>query len=103
MFGHYQGGYPPAMTTDGLRFRVYVDGRLADERWLDLDSDFHAAIAAQNEVIGRSERWLIEVYNPDAPEDQAYVRFGGDRQGMVEPHDVPDGDIARALGIDLRA
>jgi hypothetical protein len=87
-----------------FRFRVYVDGQLVHEEWIQPDApdaDFHALVAAQNERIGAAERWLIEMFQPGVPEDEAYTRFGGDRDGVVEPHLVPDGDIARALGITL--
>jgi hypothetical protein len=84
-----------------FRFRLYADAQLVDEQWLAEDADWHAVVLTHNQAIGNSERWMIEIFQPGVPEEEAYTRFGGDRDGMVEPHQVPDGDIARALGITL--
>lgn len=85
------------MTDPRLRFRIYVDGQLAAETWLDcLDADaselagfaaeIHAEITNAADRAGR--KWLTEVYDPDQPEDRAYLRFGTDTRGMTEPRPV---------------
>jgi hypothetical protein len=80
-----------------LRFRVYVDGRLRVETWIDcIDADasaaadeaarLHAAITDAAAAAGSV--WLTEVYDPDQPEANAYLRFGTDRAGMTAPRPV---------------
>jgi hypothetical protein len=76
---------------DRLRFRVWVGGELIREDWLpgatplagtDLATQ-HAAIASLAGDVGTS--WLVEVYDPDAPAEEAHLRFGTDTAGMVLP------------------
>lgn len=82
------------MTDPRLRFRVYVAGQLAVETWIDcLDADrseqaeaaaeLHAAVT--NAAAAGGKLWMTEIYDPDAPLDQAYLRFGTDRSGMTWP------------------
>jgi hypothetical protein len=85
---------PPALARDGLRFRLWIDGVLEAERWIDCAApdvtdqvdavrDAHAALAAAADQ--RGQLWLAEVYNPEEPERNAYLRFGTDRDGMMDP------------------
>jgi hypothetical protein len=76
---------------DRLRFRVWVGGELIREDWLpgatplagtDLATQ-HAAIASLAGDVGTS--WLVEVYDPDAPADEGYLRFGSDTSRMAAP------------------
>jgi hypothetical protein len=69
-----------------LRFRVFLGGELASERWI------HAGRVAG--TIERLEpggtgqhgrRLLIEIYDPAAPDDRVYVRFGTGPDGRVVP------------------
>jgi hypothetical protein len=83
------------VTDDRLRFRVRVDGEIVAEDWLPsrewegrADSgeqlaQRHKAICEAAEDDGK--RWQIEVYDPDVPEAEAYLRFGTDQAGMVLP------------------
>lgn len=77
-----------------LRFRVYVDGVLVEEVWLDAENDAdhervlairerHKAMADQADADGK--HWMVEVYEPALPKDRAYTRFGTDANGMVDP------------------
>lgn len=76
---------------ESLRFRVWVGGQLVREDWLpgaslDAGSDLahiHGAIAGGAD--DRGEPWLVEVYDPGAPDDEARIRFGSDVAGMVAP------------------
>lgn len=77
-----------------LRFRVWVDGELVDETWLDAtnpDADEHfAAMTGRHEALVQAADlidsvWLVEWYDPARPEDQAYGRAGTDVAGMVDP------------------
>ncbi len=87
---------PPAGTPDDsrLRFRVWVDGALADEYWLDTstatDEDAEAAAMRQAGIVARAgdRPWLVEIYDP-ARRDGAYTRWGTDVTGMVCPVEVP--------------
>lgn len=80
-----------------LRLRVWIDGRLAAETWLDVSSpdvervadaatDSHSALVQRADRDGR--RWLVEVYDPARPEREAYARFGTDTAGMVDPRQM---------------
>jgi hypothetical protein len=77
-----------------LRVRIYVSGQLVRERWLDAaDPDALAQATAAGPLDATlceaaeavHQPWLVEVYDPAQPEDLAYMRFGTDRAGMVEP------------------
>lgn len=82
-----------------LRFRIWVDAHLMNEEWLSL-RDRTAMLRVEQvwhrhqELISRAEadgrRWLIEIYDPDKPEDQA-LRFGTDAAGITPPiRDIRD-------------
>lgn len=79
------------MIHDQLRFRVWVGGELVREDWLpgatlEAGGDLghvHAGLASEAEAAG--EAWLVEVYDPAAPADDGYLRFGSDTSGMVCP------------------
>jgi hypothetical protein len=70
----------------GLRFRVYVAGRLRLEEWIT-DPDLATNAAERHAAVARAsgEPWLLEIFDPDVPTTEAYVRFGTDRGGMVVP------------------
>jgi hypothetical protein len=74
-----------------LRFRVYVDGEVADEAWVGGPGDVDGETLALKQralcdtASDHGQLWLIEVYDPDVPEDAAYWRFGTDPAGMVLP------------------
>lgn len=87
------GHLPPS----ALRFRVWIDGTLADETVIDTGepnakrlagraSSRHQVLAAEAERDGR--RWLIEIYDPAKPVLEAFTRFGTDRAGMVDPREL---------------
>jgi hypothetical protein len=89
---------------DGLRFRVYVAGELADEHWFSNDADHaeaaevahrQAAIAAEADDAGRL--WLIEIYDPARPSGRQYMRYGTDQAGMVAPGEVPAAQLNEAV------
>lgn len=83
---HHQ---PPRVPSTGLRFRLYLAGRLVDEAWVFDDTTAEAAARAQGGIcaraITRGVRYLVEVYDPDAPPEVAHVRFGDDVAGMGRP------------------
>jgi hypothetical protein len=88
--------------TDGLRFRVFLNGKMALEEWVEdpelaqAASERHAAMA-----LGSGKPWLVEIFDPDAPTDTAYIRFGSDPGGMVAPKVIsPPLDLMSALGLD---
>lgn len=77
-----------------LRFRIYLDGKLHDERWLDSSNpDYlehvaaaqrdHAAIAQQADDDGVP--WCVETYDPAKPPRTAYMRIGTDTAAMIAP------------------
>jgi hypothetical protein len=85
-----------------LRLRLYIDGIVLDQVWIDTTSPTaqqqidstqrrHAALA--DKADARGERWMAEVYDPAAPADNAYLRFGTDPDGMIEPREVHTLDL----------
>ena len=77
-----------------LRLRLWIDGALIDEAWIDsTDPDAPAKTESLSAVHSHLAEladshgvpWLTEVYDPAAPEDQAYIRVGTDKAGMVQP------------------
>lgn len=83
---------------DGLRLRLFVDGELQDETWLTADTEdealsighataeLHRAACEAAEARGAS--WMIEAFDPEAPRESAFLRFGTDPAGMVDPIQV---------------
>ena len=79
------------MIHDKLRFRVWVGGEMVREDWLPGATPLagselgttHAALATLADAEGQP--WLVEVYDPDAPADEGYLRFGSDTGAMVCP------------------
>lgn len=70
-----------------LRFRLWIDGYLVSDEWATQEdgaedlAERQAALIAENSL----RPYLVEIYNPVEPEDQAYIRFGTDDRGMVDP------------------
>jgi hypothetical protein len=71
-----------------LWVRIYVEGRrVVDEAitMADLASIGERHLGVVQAAEDRGQRWLVEVVDPDAPADQAHLRFGSDTAGMVAP------------------
>lgn len=86
----------------GLRFRVFVAGVLEVEDWVDAEHagrETAVGLAFQHAAVALTsgKPWLVEVFDPDAPPDEAFIRFGSDAAGMVEPIVVED--LAEALRV----
>lgn len=62
---------------EGLRFRVFLDGEIHVEEWLDEQDDIAAAPMRHFEEVSKhsDKTYMIEIFDPDAPEEEAYVRF----------------------------
>jgi hypothetical protein len=80
-----------------IRDRLFVQGTLVDEAWINCSRpDFEAVSQAVMEkhqrlamaALDHGLPWLNELYDPSMPEDDAYVRFGTDRSMCVEPASV---------------
>jgi hypothetical protein len=80
-----------------LRFRVYVEGDVLDEQWLDAsnpDSErqMDGLLSRHAEAVECAEaagfRWQVEIYDPAKSDDIAYTRYGTDLDGMANPHRV---------------
>jgi hypothetical protein len=96
---HRPPGQPPNLPPgldahDALRLRFWIGGQLRDEVWIDASdprsaelaefcATYHADQADMASAAGLP--WLVEVYNPELAEDQAYIRFGTDQAGMIAP------------------
>ena len=89
---------PFASPETALRLRFYFGGRLRDEVWLDAAdpesmplatavSGYHVRLADLADAVGVP--WMVEVYDPAAPEDRAYIRYGTDAEGMIQPGEIP--------------
>jgi ribosomal protein L37E len=76
-----------------VRWRVWVDGpNLVADDWVPkTDPPFqpppHAVLVDQAEGAGLV--YLVEMYDPGLPEEEAYYRFGTDAAGMVAPIEMP--------------
>lgn len=94
-----------------LRFRLWVDGELVDETWIDASSPDrdqlvdamgrrHKALTDSADEGGR--RWLAEVHDPAAPEAEASVRFGTDDRRLAEVYDPakPTGEAYVRIGTE---
>jgi hypothetical protein len=76
-----------------LRFRLYVDRRIAAEAWVTLDAGFEQRAAQvgdeQNALARKADEagllWHVEVYDPALPPDRAYARLGTDKGAMIIP------------------
>jgi hypothetical protein len=82
-------GYDPR-----LRHRLWINATLVDETWLDAsafdaDAEADAVIEQYRRITAiadtRGLPWLVELYDPAEPEDQAYSRMGTDKRGMIDP------------------
>lgn len=89
---------PPHFQHLRLRLRFWTGGQLRDEVWLSADdtdaaalaehvATHHAQLAHLAEAAGVP--WLVEAFDPSAEEGSAYVRYGTDTAGMVQPVPVP--------------
>lgn len=83
-----------------MRIRVWVDAKLTEELWLDAGNpDWEritdAARDRHQAITDRADRdglvWLVEMFDPDLPPGEAYVRVGTDQAGMVSPEPLGDG------------
>jgi hypothetical protein len=68
---------------------MYVAGEMADESWVPPE-DAEEVAQRQRRIADWADLngygWMVEVHDPDAPEDTAFpLRFGTDRAGMVLP------------------
>jgi hypothetical protein len=87
---------------NGLRIRLFLAGTMVLEEWID---DPALALAAGQRhmelAVDADQPWLLEIFDPDAPTDTAYIRFGSDPAGMVDPMPLePPIDLERALGLN---
>ena len=87
-----------------LRLRLYIDGALADEVWIDSTSPLAQEMIAEAQAdhqaraaaaTDRGQLWMVEIYDPAQPDPQAYIRFGTDARGMERPTVTVDlvGDV----------
>ena len=85
-----------------LRLRLYLDGTVVDQVWIDstsptaqqqIDSTQRRQAALAEQADARGQVWMAEVFDPAAPEDNAYLRFGTDPGGMIEPRPVHTLDL----------
>jgi len=96
---HHHHDNPPTppegfRAQQALRLRFWIGGQLRDEVWLDAGdpearnlagycATYHSEMAELADAAG--VLWMTEVYDPAAPEDQAYLRIGTDVGGMHLP------------------
>ena len=73
--------------SQGMRFRLLLDGKVHLEEWLDDEREIEAAPVrhAMEAMKYPDKDWLVEVFDPEAPEAEAYVRFGSSPEGMIAP------------------
>jgi hypothetical protein len=89
--------------TPWLRFRVYVAGIIKSETWVNTaETTPDAAMPIQEEHVksvvaaeAAGQKWLIEVHDPDAGEENGYIRFGTDNSAMCDP--IPLNEAPRSM------
>ena len=98
----------PAPPGGGVRVRAYVAGQMRMSRWLTTSSDEDAVATELAGVItyakdfNLADQMLIEVFDPDLPGIDAFVRFGTTTDGMMRPTDLrKDEDVAEAVSEEL--
>lgn len=78
----------------GLRYRLYVAGRVVDEEWVDVmagdmvqrfEKVIDRQITLAQVATDMGLPWLAEVYDPAEPGAGQYQRLGTDLAGMIEP------------------
>lgn len=104
------------MTDDPrLRLRLYVEGTLMDEVWIEdatrpaaeaearAITERHLQLALDAEAHGL--RWQVETWDPALPEGKQYFRMGTDTAGMGRPVAAEslrrvEAEIDRRYGMD---
>lgn len=85
------GPFPPGGldTSDALLCRLFIDGKLVDEVWLRNDAATDGVQSRHEQLALAADRdgkvWLVEIWDPDAPPDEAILRFGTDTSAMICP------------------
>lgn len=88
------------------RFRLFIDGSLVDEEWIQ-DPEEAAGVGARHTMLGgrahdEGRVWLAEIFFPGDPPETAYTRFGTDEYGMSDPRALAGRDTFVALDEELR-
>lgn len=69
-----------------LRFRFFLDNELRSEEWQAADEI--ESVAARHALDAQrhpGKPWMVEIFDPSAPEQEAYMRLGSAPDGMVAP------------------
>jgi hypothetical protein len=79
-----------------LRVRFYLDDQLLSEDWVcDGELGKLSERHAQETLKSPGKEWSVEIFDPDAPENEAYLRFGSTPVGMRWPIEL---DLTRFQG-----
>ena len=74
---------------DRQRIRLYLGGKVAEEVWAYSPQEAEDLAWRHRARTGAAETegvpWLVEIYCPVCPADEAYFRFGTDEAGMGDP------------------
>lgn len=73
------------LAAEGMRFRLFLDGCLADEAWGLLPADVEAVATRQATLTRDASTWMVEIFNPAAEPEHAYQRWGTDASTMEDP------------------
>lgn len=91
-----------------IRFRLYRARRrgrglpeLILEEWRTVDPD-HPQLGMVSPIevrkLVRRRKWMLELFSPEWPRDEQYLRFGSDPTLMVDPEAIDDTtDLAEVL------
>lgn len=74
-----------------VRFRLFIDGRLVDEDWAT-ERNIVQIARHQKLLVDGYDLWMVEAYDPEAPEEKQYVRWGTDASLMADPVMARPGD-----------
>jgi len=81
-----------------LCVRLYVAGELVDEAWVDasrpdagdlMEAASKRQLAQAMRAAEQGKKWMVEAFDPGRPLDKAFMRFGTDAGGMVDPAERP--------------
>jgi hypothetical protein len=83
-----------------VRIRMFVDGELVDEAWPTKPSDLTALLDLHTRIAdnakAKGSRFMVEIYDCDAPLDSSALRWGTDSTMMRDPIEATTPDEAIA-------
>lgn len=105
------GANKEAFVIGGMIFRLYVSGKLVDEIHVteaNEQSGLERARWQGDKAVDAEQEgkvWCLEIFDPDAPLENAYIRTGTDISMMKDPQEVApsdEGEFVESIGQRFR-